>query len=266
MFVHTQQSNQLTPNFFGNDGRNISLKMKLQIIFKHTLMLIGVIFTILSLFMFIIFGLQVSFEDYKFDENSPITEGKIIKVLKTNAKENNISVVKYEYEYNINSQTYKAESYTTGKQYVEQQTVEIQYIESEPQISRIENTRKGAFDPWFLLFFTPFLFVGGSMVGVGIYLSLNSIKLLKFGEIAYGILVDKQPTNVKINNKTVYKLFFEFQARDGQKYTTIAKTHRPALLENEVKEKLVYDPNNPSKAVVIDTLPQIVKDYFNNIL
>jgi len=252
-------------NIYNLEPRTISLNIKLQVLFKHVVMFIGLSFTIMSLIMFIIFGMQVSFSEFKFSEKSPFVNGQITNVLGTNSYENKVRVFKYDFKYSINSKQYSGTSFTTGQKFEVGQVVNIQYVENEPQVSRIENTRNGAFSPLMLIFFLPFIFVGGSMVGIRIYLGLKSIKLLRYGQIAYGVLIDKQPTNTKINNQTVYKLSFEFQAIDGTKYTTIAKSHLTRLLEDETQEKLVYDANNPKNAVMIDSLPIVVKQYFYNL-
>jgi len=70
-----------------------------------------------------------------------------------------------------------------------------------------------------------------------------------------GKIKNKAATNARINNQTVYKMIFEFQAEDTKFYEAIAKTHLPQLLEDDEKEKLLYNPLNPKHAVLIDSLP-----------
>ena len=72
----------------------------------------------------------------------------------------------------------------------------------------------------------------------------------------------QEATNTKINKQTVYKLFFEFTANDGKTYQVVAKTHKTHRLLDEELEALVYDPANPSNAVVLDALPNGIKNYF----
>ena len=64
-----------------------------------------------------------------------------------------------------------------------------------------------------------------------------------------------EPTNTRINNQTVYKLTFEFTTDDGRRYEATARSHRPFVLEDEPQEQLLYDPYNPKKAVLLDSLP-----------
>ena len=55
-------------------------------------------------------------------------------------------------------------------------------------------------------------------------------------------------------------MFFEFTA-DAKVYKISANTHEPEKLEDEEKEMLVYDPENPEKATLVDNLPKVVRKY-----
>jgi len=83
----------------------------------------------------------------------------------------------------------------------------------------------------------------------------KAIRLLKYGKIGMGTLKSKEPTGTRINNQTVYKLTFEFTAEDANKYEAIVKTHRPAVLEDNAQERLLYDELNPPYSVMLDSLP-----------
>jgi hypothetical protein len=55
--------------------------------------------------------------------------------------------------------------------------------------------------------------------------------------------------------RTVYKLTFEFAAADGRKCRAVAKTHLVEKLEGEPRERLLYDPYSPSRAVMPGAMP-----------
>ena len=92
--------------------------------------------------------------------------------------------------------------------------------------------------------------------------AIRHINILRIGNLAEGKFLFKEPTNVQINNQTVYALTFEFTASDNKSYQVIAKTHHFHRLEDEAFEKLVYDPGNPQNAVLLDELPGGIKNYF----
>ena len=94
--------------------------------------------------------------------------------------------------------------------------------------------------------------------------AINAIYILKIGEIAYGKFLYKESTNTTVNKQRVFKLFFEFTAKDNKLYKTVAKTHHYHRLEDDDEEKLVYDPDDPENAVLLDALPRAVRKYFAN--
>jgi hypothetical protein len=84
---------------------------------------------------------------------------------------------------------------------------------------------------------------------------LKGNRLLANGKIGSGRLISSEPTNTRINRRTVYKLTFEFTAEDGRTYQAVAKTHEPHHLQDEAEERLLYDAYNPAYAVLLDNLP-----------
>ena len=79
--------------------------------------------------------------------------------------------------------------------------------------------------------------------------------MLSQGRIAFGKLISTEGTGASINNRPVLKLTFNFKDEDGLDWDVTAKTHEPEDLRDEVEEPLLYDPNDPSTAVLLDNLP-----------
>ncbi len=244
-------------------ARNIPLSVKLKVIFKNTLMLLGLAFGGMGLLVFIGFASQVNFQDYRFSDDSPRTKATVTSVEMTGASENRNIIYEYKFKFNINGKDYNSNCYTSGKQYNKGQIVDIIYFEDNPEIAKIENARRSVFDFWVLLFILPFILIGGIMAGLQFAKAFKAIYLLKYGQLTTGILIDKQVTNTQINRRSVYKFTFKFTANDGKQYEVIARTHITRPLEDEAEEMLVYDINNPNYAVMIDVLPKIVKQYLS---
>jgi hypothetical protein len=76
-------------------------------------------------------------------------------------------------------------------------------------------------------------------------------RLLMYGQIAPGKLIDKKETN----RKTIYKLTFEFNTPDGMAHTVTTKTHQTEKLTDQPWEAVVYEPVEPDCAVLLDNLP-----------
>lgn len=97
--------------------------------------------------------------------------------------------------------------------------------------------------------------IGLSFIGVGLRKGLRALRLLSRGIPAEGRLAGERPTSVKINDTPVMELCFEFKTVDGRTARCSAKTHLTRDLKDDVLEPLVYDPEDPSVAVLLDDLP-----------
>lgn len=244
--------------------RIVPARVKLGIIFGKFQTIFGLVFFLFSLIFFAIF-----FSFVKFDEpgnNSPAIEGIVTKVERTNTSVNDREVYAFHFEYRLPDGTiHSGKSYSEKMYYETGSAVEIQYSADDPAISRIKGMRSGEFGPWIMLAMLPFLLTGLGFLIFGLKKAKKEIYLLQVGELAHGTLLNKEPTSVKINNQTVYKLTFQFTAGDGNAYTTVCKSHKPHLLEDEEKEKLVYDPNAPEQALLLDSLSQKLKRFFEEV-
>ena len=105
------------------------------------------------------------------------------------------------------------------------------------------------------LLVTAFPVVGLGMMAVGLRKGLRGLRLLRDGIPATGRVVQKETTNVKINDIPVVAFTFEFKTVDGRTARCVAKTHLTQDLEGPEGEPLVYDPKDPSVAVLLDDLP-----------
>lgn len=117
---------------------------------------------------------------------------------------------------------------------------------------------------WTALIILPEIIIGYVLASRRYSKNKKSVELLEIGKVAYGQFAFKEPTSVKINGRTVYKMVFIFEV-NGKKHRAIAKTHKTENLSNQSEEKLVYNPIFPEDAQLIDELPSAVKEYFENI-
>lgn len=185
------------------------------------------------------------------------TAGTVAAVTATNASEGDVPVYANQYLFRVEQleAEYRGESYTTGAQFAVGDSVTVEYLRNRPEISRIQGARAGTFSPWVFCFVGIFPAVGLAFIIFSLKNGLKGSRLLKHGQLTRGKLIDKQPTNTRINNQTVYKLTFEFTAANGQRYQASANSHQPANLEDEAREQILYDPANPQHAVLVDNLP-----------
>ncbi len=132
--------------------------------------------------------------------------------------------------------------------------VKVEYPAGRPELSRIEHTRRKPFG-WFVVFTLIFPVIGLCMAAPRLACGPRISRLLRWGRLGAGDLVDKAITPVTVNNCRVYKLTFEFTDIAGRIHRAATKTHEVERLEDDASELLLYDPMRPGRAVFLDNLP-----------
>jgi len=190
----------------------------------------------------------------RFMGAAPAVEGVASGWRETSMSENDTRVFETAYTYIVDGLARTGVSYATGHYVPSGQDVVVEYLESDPEVSRIRGMRSTPFGP--LVAFT-FIFplVGAAFASFGMRRGFKARRLMSTGDLALGTLRSKTPTGTKVNNQTVYELTFTFEAARGGAYDVSTRTHQPHLLEDEARERLVYDPRDPSDAAVLDDLP-----------
>jgi len=180
--------------------------------------------------------------------------GIVTHVSRTGASENRSPVLANHYEFSVADSTYHGTSYSSGDSASEGDKVTIEYDESHPERSRIVGMRRSLFGPA-VMFVAIFPLIGALFVVFAMRGGFRRNRLLRNGLIAGGKLLKREPTNVSVNRQPVWKLTFEFVGRDGRRHEAIARTTDPSRLEDEAQEPLLYDPDDPTSAYLLDELP-----------
>ncbi len=249
-------------NITGSKKRSIPLMVSFEIWFSKVVNLIGIFFLAFSsIFVFVFFPFQTIFSD-NFTEDDPVIEGKIISVTETGASVNEERVYQYVYAYSPpDGGNYKGVGYATGQIFDKGDDVVVYYKQNNPVSSKVMELRDSDFPAWVGLIVLIFPLISLILIFFGTKNTLKTINILKVGELAKGKFLHKEATNTSINEQRVYAMTFEFTAKDGKTYRTVAKTHKTYDLEDDAEEQLFYNPDNPKDAVLVDTLPAAAKKY-----
>ncbi|MEA3452569.1 MAG: hypothetical protein U9Q83_11810 [Bacteroidota bacterium] len=119
-----------------------------------------------------------------------------------------------------------------------------------------------SFPVWILLFIGIFPVIGFLMLFFGIKKRLRYLNILQVGRVTFGVYNRRETTGSSVNEQAVFRLFFDFKADDGNMYQAHGETHKTYRLEDEQLEPLVFNPENPSEAIMIDALPYSVRKAF----
>ncbi|HMA64387.1 MAG: hypothetical protein ACM31E_04815, partial [Fibrobacterota bacterium] len=211
----------------------------------------------------VVMGYFAAFNDFLISSNSPVTEGIVTSMETTSSSVNDQMVIKYFFTFTTDKTgKISGHSFSEKEPYTEGQTVTIQYCKSNPHIAVIKGTRTGEIPAWIILIMAPFFLVGSIMSYFAIRGGLRHLHLITDGVMTKGKYLRRESTNVSINDRPVYKMFFSYKTPDGRSFEMFSKTHQPERLTDEAEEMLIYDPSIPEKAVAVDSLPPIVRRFF----
>lgn len=235
--------------------RRVPLGLRLQVLLGGPLGLLGWLFAAFGSIFPWVFAPMADWSFVRFRGPSGAAQGEVVSVEATGAKENNRRVRKVGYRFTDPAGAERTgASFTPGQAPDPGTPVRVEFLLEDPGVSRIEGLRMAPFSPWVSLV-ALFPAVGLLLALGGLKQGLTAVGLMAEGELALGTLRGKEPTNTRINNRTVYALTFAFTDLDGREQTVTERTHQPERLQDQAQELLVYDPSTPSRAVLIDNLP-----------
>lgn len=234
--------------------RSVSLGLWLRTVLGGWIQQFGWLFFGFGMVFFWAFGMQADVGWGLLAGETATVQGQVTDWRKTASSENETSVYETRYRFELDGQAYTGRSYATGRYESDGSRVTVEYAINDPQRSRIQGMRSKQFSAM-ALFVIIFPAIGLVFVLAGLRYGLRAARLLKVGEVAFGKLVNKTATNTRINEQTVWKLEFEFQTISGRRGLAEARSHVPASLEDEAEEPLLYDRDDPTKAVMLDGVP-----------
>jgi hypothetical protein len=243
--------------YFSLPSRQVPWLVRGQVLFGGVFNQIGWLFLGFSLIFVWVFAIGAFSEMFFMVIRAQTAPGAITDIRSTNASENDTPIYANHYIFRVEAEEkeYRGISYTTGNLFTVGQAVTVEYMGYNPNRSRIQGARSSQFGAWVACLIGIFPLVGLGFVFFGLKQGIKANRLLAHGQVAAGKLVAKERTNAKVNRKRVYKLTFEFTADDGQRYQTVAHSHRSEYLEDEATEQILYHPPNPRDAVLVDNLP-----------
>jgi len=244
--------------------RNIPLTIMLRIWLASALTIIGII---LSLFMLPFSLTMVPFSDIfstSFNSNDPVAIGIIIESNETSAEIGSESVYEYKYQYQLpDGRIYARTGYNTGERKNTGEEIGISYKQSNPAKFRAVDLRNSLFEGYTAAIFILLFQAGGlTMLYSGTRKALRRIYILRVGVISNAKLVNRNPPDDLIDERAIYDLTFEFTASDSKIYKVVFTLSSVKNITDEGYEILVYDPEKPEKAVLLDQLPKGIKNLF----
>jgi hypothetical protein len=233
--------------------RHVPLSLKIAN-YCNGLAQVGWIFFGFGMIFFWIFSANSDLSFLTFRGPHPTAQGVVLAVVDTGASEDEVRVQANHYEYSVAGRSFHGISYTTGSAAGPGASVTVEYDPAQPERSRIAGMRRSLFGPAAALAIL-FPLIGLVLVILAGRIGAKRNRLLRDGLLATGTLTKKSATSMKVNQQPVFELTFAFTTRDGRRCETKTRTHLPARLEDEAQEPLLYDPNDPKVAYILDEAP-----------
>jgi hypothetical protein len=228
--------------------------VQIRVLFGGVLNQIGWLLFGFGMIFVWVFAANIDWSFVQFRGPLDTAPGAVTESRPTGSSENRRQIHEIHYTFMTpDEHTHQGVCYSLGLPMSAGEKVTVEYPAGRPETSRIKGMRTGMFGA-FVLFVAIFPAVALVLVAIGLRSGRRGLRLLKHGQLAEGRLIDKRSTNMKVNNQTVWKYTFSFVAADGREYQAIGRSHTDRL-EDEPAESLLYDPANPTRSVMLGSLP-----------
>ncbi len=181
------------------------------------------------------------------------TTGKVTGVERTGLRVNNVHVLAVRFDADVAGHAVSGVSYTRDRPPAVGDEVAVEVARTPgvpPRIAGMSTHMAPA--GLRLLVLIPI--AGGVLVLIGVLRGLRKVRLLVYGELARGELVERRPTRTVVNGRPVEEFVFRFADRSGRERRVTARTHRPEFVTDDGAEGVLFDPGSDA-AVVVDALP-----------
>lgn len=241
--------------------RRVPFTTALSLHFGGSLTVLSWIFVAFGMLFVMAFGWNVNFtEPFKFRGQLQTAQAVITDAYETNMSVNEEPVVQWFYRYEVDGQTYDGNSYSHGRWHDQGEKVIVEFPPGSPERARIVGGRLGQSPLWVFVFVTTFPVVGLVGAFFGLRSGHRAYRLLRNGVLTRGSLRSKVPTAMTVNDAPVYEMTFAFSPQGfPREFTCVAKAHDTHALEDESTERILYLPNDPTVAVLLDSLPEGVR-------
>lgn len=184
-----------------------------------------------------------------------LARGTVLHSAFTRVTVNERPIYQVRYQFHTDAQRlYEGESYKYGPGPEAGAAVVVEYLASNPAMSRIQGMRMKHLGAW-AWFFALVPVVGLGLLLCHVRLRLRRLGLLRYGVLVFGDLAEKNGTGTVINGRRVFAYVYEFGMPDGEVHEARFRTHRPVGDEDGRALAFLADPANPSENVALDLLP-----------
>ena len=231
--------------------RAIPRRMAWRLLFGSPIAMFGWLFAAFGMLFVLLFLPEAEWPLQSYDRT---TTARVTSVEETSASENDATIYRVHFTFATDDGVeHHGASYT--KRGSVAQELSVEYDPDEPSRARVIGMRSKPFAVWVALVVLIFPIVGLAIALPQLRTGRLALRLLRHGVETEGRLVHRENTGTTLNDAPVVAMTFNYQSRDGKTYTTTVKTLSPETLEDDEREKMLYDPFAPERATTLDHLP-----------
>ncbi len=241
------------------EQRNIPFWVGIVMFLSKPLSIFGLVFFIMGGFATYMMSGDVLFKQQNIEDNDPITKGIITRVKTVSDEEGTTTYIHFYKFITDRGETIRNSSEHFKIIAEPGDTLSVQYNPDNPGKSRFTDFEE--MDLSYLYIVLLFPLVGIIIIVFGLIDVMKKVRIMRIGHTAYGTFEGKEATGVRINDRNVYAMFFKFTAPNGKEYKITTKTHQKKRLQDDEKELIIFDLQNPNKAFPVDVLPNFAKQF-----
>lgn len=243
--------------------RHIPKRARQQVYLRSPLIIIGISACLFGALMMLLANHFANFRStIQFSDGDPITSGTLLSTTPTGAQlstgGDSHYVYRHEYTYQVQGAMYKGTSFSRNQRLVSGNAVQVAYVQANPGTSRIKGMGAGVLvrpGLWTAFGANALAAAGLALLFAGLKKAKKHVHLARHGVLTTGKITSKTETSTEINGEQVYDVQFVFTLQDGQFCWSTIRTHKIDELEDQQRERIVYDAFNPTHAVLVDSLP-----------
>jgi preprotein translocase subunit Sss1 len=241
----------------------VPFRIRILLLFGRTSFIIGFLFTLIGLAFIVYFSMQLNWSIlFAGKKDLVVTAGFITSLNETQYNVNERPLFEYHYRYYDQSQIpYAGFFLEYANAYEPGQEITIEYLKESPEVSRFAGKDRQNYDQIMFLAGVGSIIIGFLFLYPSCRRTRRERRIIMMGLPAQGKLVYAEPTNLRVNEQPVYKLTYEYSTGQHNIQKFSVRSHLIRNLSARHTEMLIYDPGNPGKAVVVDTLPGPVARY-----
>lgn len=240
--------------------RSVPLSLSIRLRFGGTLGLVGWMFLAIGTGMllgFSTFAHPLVSARLALDETGTV-EGRVLGWSEASVEVNEQPVIGTHFEYTVDGVLYEGLSFAVDHAPEPESRVKVIYAVGDPRASRIDGMMTGAMPLWVLAFLLIFPGAGFVLAFGAFRRGGREVRALRHGRGARAVATDHRPTGTTINEEPEIAVTFSYTDHLGRQHSVVSKTLEPEDLLDEAEEALLYLPERPTVAVLLDSKPDVI--------